>query len=345
MGLMDGISRGLSAAGYAGGEMYARGALQDQQAAIQLERDKRLAELQEQSAIRGEQRGMANRTTERGLIFNETVDRAPTMRDIKVQDTKAAERAKLDPEILALQNKAKTEALTAEEQGKLDFYEKNKDSIISRKRAEAAATRDPSLDKLHGLQAQSAQLDLDYKKQETRLPPAVKARGDSIRDEIKTISGSISKAQAEGLFDINSDNAKSLMGRYQKLTGELDGLLSPYYGNKKPKSEEATQPSKGPATLDNITAYAKRANMTLQQAMEEAKNAGYDVSGITIPEDKPNGLVNTPDFNEAGYSDVQSTIDGAKRGDEKAKAMLPKLISRGQTSQTQRKQIDAILKQ
>lgn len=56
MGLMDGVSRGLSAAGYAGGDMYARGALADQQAQAQQQRDARLAELQEQSGIRTEAR-------------------------------------------------------------------------------------------------------------------------------------------------------------------------------------------------------------------------------------------------------------------------------------------------
>lgn len=56
MGLMDAVSRGISAAGYAGGDLYARGALEDQRATIQAERDARLAELAEQSGIRSEER-------------------------------------------------------------------------------------------------------------------------------------------------------------------------------------------------------------------------------------------------------------------------------------------------
>lgn len=59
MGIMDGISRGLSAAGYAGGKMYAQSDMEDQRAAIQAERDLRLAELQEQSGIRKENRAVA----------------------------------------------------------------------------------------------------------------------------------------------------------------------------------------------------------------------------------------------------------------------------------------------
>lgn len=59
MGLMNGISRGLSAAGYAGAKMYAQSDLEDQRAAIQAERDLRLAELQDQFSIRKENRTLA----------------------------------------------------------------------------------------------------------------------------------------------------------------------------------------------------------------------------------------------------------------------------------------------
>lgn len=56
MGLMQGLRRGLSAAGYAGADMYAKGALEDQRALIQAERDARLAEISEQASIRMEDR-------------------------------------------------------------------------------------------------------------------------------------------------------------------------------------------------------------------------------------------------------------------------------------------------
>lgn len=218
MGLLDGIgrgiNRGISAAGYAGGEMYARGALEDQRATIQAERDKRLAEMAEEAAIRGEQRGIANRATERAAIVDETVANTPRLTQAQID---AEERKK-----------------TAD----LDFYGKNKDAVLGKKREEAAAGRDPSLNRLHAIQTQAAQLDLDYKKQETKLPPAVKTRADSLRDEIKTINAAIAKAQAEGMFDANSDNAKSLLDRYTAKASQLDKLLSPFYGDKGPKAED-----------------------------------------------------------------------------------------------------------
>ena len=70
-GLMNAISRGLSQAGYAAGDMYARQSMADQAAAQQTERDKRLAEMQELAAIRAEDRKNApmNRLGEKAKEF------------------------------------------------------------------------------------------------------------------------------------------------------------------------------------------------------------------------------------------------------------------------------------
>lgn len=53
---MSALGRGLSAAGYAAGEMFAKGALMDQQSELETQRALRLAEIQEQMAARGERR-------------------------------------------------------------------------------------------------------------------------------------------------------------------------------------------------------------------------------------------------------------------------------------------------
>lgn len=60
MGLMNSLSRGISQAANAGADIYARGALEDQRAEIQTERDARLAELQEGATVRQENRGLIN---------------------------------------------------------------------------------------------------------------------------------------------------------------------------------------------------------------------------------------------------------------------------------------------
>ena len=218
MGLLDGIgrgiNRGISAAGYAGGEMYARGALEDQRATIQAERDKRLAEMAEEAAIRGEQRGIANRATERAAIVEETVANTPRL------------------------TQAQIDAQNAKGNAELRFFEENKDRLLGKKSAEAAATRNPLEDRVANVRLQNAQLDLEAKKLEAKMPPAVKTRADSLRDEIKTINAAIAKAQAEGMFDANSDNAKSLLDRYTAKASQLDKLLSPFYGDKGPKAED-----------------------------------------------------------------------------------------------------------
>jgi hypothetical protein len=165
MGLMDSIGRGLSAAAYAGADLYARGALADQQAAIQLERDKRL----EEAGIRAEGRGLENRAAERKAVFGETVENAPVLREIKTEDYKATKKAEYDPEIQALANKAKTEALTAEEQSKLDFYNNNKTGLINQKRELARAGHIDDGAGLRAVQIEAAKLTLDEKKEVNAL--------------------------------------------------------------------------------------------------------------------------------------------------------------------------------
>jgi hypothetical protein len=50
MGLLNSIGAGLSAAGYAAGDMFARQATQEQASALDLERAKRLAEFRTSSS-------------------------------------------------------------------------------------------------------------------------------------------------------------------------------------------------------------------------------------------------------------------------------------------------------
>lgn len=105
---MSALGRGLSVAGYAAGDMFARGALMDQQSELETQKALRLAEFQEKYKIAAEDRGIKNRTTERGLMFAESVERAPQLRDIKAADRKAEKMVDYDPEVTDAQ-------LTAEE--------------------------------------------------------------------------------------------------------------------------------------------------------------------------------------------------------------------------------------
>lgn len=180
-----------------------------------------LEKIREEAGIRAEDRGLMNRAKERGLIVDETLANKPRL------------------------TAAEIEATNAKESAALDFYGKNKDAVLGKKRDEAAAGRNPMEDRVVNLKLQTAQLELDAKKLEAKMPTAVKTRAESLRDEIKTINNAIAKAQAENMFDANSDNAKDLLNRYTTKAGQLDQLLSPYYGDKGP-SKHQDQPPSGP---------------------------------------------------------------------------------------------------
>lgn len=81
---MSALGRGLSAAGYAAGEMFAKGALMDQQSELETQRALRLAEIQEQMAARGERRKVD--------LAEESAERTRTKQVARI-DAKAGELA------------------------------------------------------------------------------------------------------------------------------------------------------------------------------------------------------------------------------------------------------------
>lgn len=61
-----------------------------------------------------------------------------------------------------------------------------------------------------------------------KLPQAVKLRHDAIAKQLETINSAVTKAQAEGMWDPNSPNAKDLMTRQAALQLQSRQLLEPY---------------------------------------------------------------------------------------------------------------------
>jgi hypothetical protein len=205
MGLMNGISRGLSAAGYAGGEMYAKGALEDQRAAIQAERDARVAEMQEAAGIRSENRGMANRAKERGAIVEENLTNAPRLRESKVADA------------------------TAEKKGELDFYTANESTLLKKTRDTARAGHIDDGAGLRKVQIETANLTLTEKKKvnelmteyETTQDPARKAsimQALTVRGVVKPGEHDTEKVTVEKM---NDDGTTTKTERTQKRQGGL----------------------------------------------------------------------------------------------------------------------------
>lgn len=318
MGLMDGLRRGLSAAGYAGADMYAKGALEDQRALIQAERDARLAEISERATIGAEQRGLANRATERGAKFQEDVDNAPVLREIKTADTIAAEKAKLDPEILALQNKAKAEALTQDEQAKLDFYAKNRSGLMGRERDMARARHIDDGAGLRAVQIEAANLSLNEKKEVNAMIKEFGETTDPARQaQIKqalTVRGIIKP----GEYDTEKVTTEKM--------GDDGTTTKTERTQRRGAGDAATATTQAPTATGPWNKFGKG---DVQPAAAVERKAA-------VPAAKR--------FNEAGYTDVQSTIDGARRGDGKALDLLQSLIRQGATTPAQRQQISEITK-
>lgn len=158
----------------------------------------------------------------------------------------------------------------------------------------------------------------DYK-----IPQAVKLQAESLSERMKGIGTAINKAMAENNFDATSDNAKALLMQQATLGIEYSKLISPY-----------TPAGKAVDTgLPGANAFDTK---------PEAPAA--KVAPALVPRASPSmtEVTGQQQFNAAGYADVQSTIDGAKRGDQKARALLDVLIRRGVTTPAQRQQIQSI---
>lgn len=213
----------------------------------------------------------------------------------------------------------------------------NNPDYLKGKAKEAAAGRDPNSAALARVQLAAASLALKEKEAEAKIPPAVKLRVEPIRDQMKTIAGAIAKAQGENMFDPESDNAKSLFKQYADAQKQLDALLSPYYGDKMPKAGAPEAPAEPAVKYDaKGNAYVKGPD---GKPMLKSSADRAATSDVPAQSQKPQ----TQQFNEAGYVDVQGTIDGAKRGDKKALELLKKMIARGETNPRQRAEIGNLL--
>ena len=118
----------------------------------------------------------------------------------------------------------------------------------------------------------------------------------------------------------------------------LNGM-EPY---KAEKEAPAKVTEKAPAP--EVAIKALMANPDLLKDFEKKYgNGAVPMEFYQKTKESPSAAPAENQFNEAGYSDVQGTINGAKRGDKKALAYLESLIAQGSTTPEQRKQIANIL--
>ena len=204
MGALAGAGKAVGEIADANTRRWDQQALTDQNAQLEMAKMKMAEEMRNNSAIASENRGMANRATERQSITDETIANAGALRKVKVDDVKASEMVKYDPEIQALMRKAETEKLTSGEQAQLDFYTKNKRGILNQKREMAQAGNIDNGAGLRNIQIEAAQLSMTERQEANKLLKEYEdtkdpARKVAIRDSL--INRGILKASGSAEFD------------------------------------------------------------------------------------------------------------------------------------------------
>ncbi len=135
--------------------------LQDE---LLMKRQMAIEALREEQTIRGEQRGIANRSTERNQVRNEEIADEPRKRQGLIDTYKAQKKAEYDPELQGMAIEADTKKATAKNQAELDFYTKNRTGIIGQKRDMARAAHIDDGAGLRAVQIEAANMTLAEKK-------------------------------------------------------------------------------------------------------------------------------------------------------------------------------------
>lgn len=226
----------------------------------------------EERAIAGEKRGLSNRATERQSIVDESISNAPRLREVKVEDAKAAKKAEFDPEIQALMRKAETERLTAAEQSKLDFYTNNRSAIRQQTQDHTRDTDTGAA--LRQVQLESARIKLDMDKADAKIPAAVKGSIAAIQKQVDAKSAALAKAELEGSPQIEA--VKKYQDQIDAMNGEIRRLYRPYLGNKaEPDAPVAGKPWEkfGGKSAPEKAPIAKESPVKESQAKEPQEKA------------------------------------------------------------------------
>jgi hypothetical protein len=86
--------------------------------------------------------------------------------------------------------------------------------------------------KLDALRLEEATIKLDQLKSDAKIPSAVKAKADMLREEIKTINKTIYDKEAQN--SLTPEGQAALTDRVSKLTKEVGGLYEPYMPKGQP---------------------------------------------------------------------------------------------------------------
>jgi hypothetical protein len=270
MGALAGAGKAVGEIADANTKLWGQQELEAQRADITAKRDAALAKMQEEAAIRAEDRGILKRAQERKAVFDEGVTQAPTLRGIKTEDAKAVKMVEYDPDIQKLMRKAENEKLTSAEQAKLDFYTENKAEILARTREEARAKHIDDGAGLREIQIKTAKLVLAEKEAELKMPPAVKAQAEALRDQIKAKVAVIDKATVDGMAD--PAGVEKLQKERDELSARVAALYAPYIpGAAKTEPKPAAATGKNGWDSDSGQVYKNGKVIGTAKSLEEAR--------------------------------------------------------------------------
>jgi hypothetical protein len=200
---------------------------------------------------------------------------------------------------------------------------KDRDFDLRKQESESASAYRNRMLSIQGAQEGRAAALHKIAMEDAKIPPGVKLQATTLAKQMESIGSALNKAMAENNFDPNSENAKQLLKQQASLGIQYSNLMKDYI-----------PAAKGGNGLPDASAFAKP-----QPAAPAAPMAAPANKPAATPAAAARAGVEPQQFNEAGYVSVQSTIDGAKRGDAKALALLGVMIDRGETTPGQRMQI------
>lgn len=179
----------------------------------------------------GDGRFVDIRPAENGMVMVRSTDQSGRYLDEgKLMDPKVLIReavASYDPKMWAQQQERATERAEerAYREGRDKVGDERWDKEFRLRQQDAAGSAG-----LRALQAESARLEIDSKRAETRMPPGVRAQADALRENLKIAQSALAKAQADGTFEPESAGAQALLRQVGDATTQLQRLLAPYSG-------------------------------------------------------------------------------------------------------------------
>jgi hypothetical protein len=120
--------------------------------------------------------------------------------------------------------------------------------------------------------------------EDAKIPPAVKMQATALSEEMKSISSAMNKAMAEGSFNPESPNAKTMIERQAMLGIQYRQLLAPHTpgGKDKPAADPlgldkpapaAATPSQAAATAQTSAPATQKPVVSMSQAIPAAPKA------------------------------------------------------------------------